>query len=219
MWELDYKEGWAPKNWCFWAVVLEKTLESPLDCKEIQPVYPKGNQPWIFIGRTDAEAEAPILWPPDIKYWLIGKDPHVGKDWGQEEKGAIEYELTGWHHWLNGNEFEQTPGDSEGQGSLACCSPWGHKESDMTERLNNKTAVKINKLELHMLTRIYIVNVQSLEWRKGFLGLFSSIYHFIWDRTIWNQSIKKGEDGYVLWMVSETSLWMTQKRIKIKKHE
>ena len=106
MWELDYKEIWAPKNWCFWNVVLEKTLESPLDCKETQPVYPKGNQSWIFIGRTDAEAEAQILWPSDVKNWLIGKDPDAGKDWRQEEKGTTENEMVGWHHRLNGDEFE-----------------------------------------------------------------------------------------------------------------
>ena len=105
MWELDYKESWAPKNWCYWTVVLEKTLESPLDCKEIQPVHPKGNQSWIFIGRTDAEAEIPILWPPDVKNWLIGKDPDAGKDRGQEEKGMTEDEMVGWHHRLNGQEF------------------------------------------------------------------------------------------------------------------
>ena len=105
MWELDYKESWAPKNWCFWTVVLEKTLESPLDSKEIQPVNPKGNQPWIFIGRTDAEA--PVLWPPDAKNWHIGKDPDAGKDWRQEEKWTIEDEMVGWHHWLSGREFEQ----------------------------------------------------------------------------------------------------------------
>ena len=128
MWELDYKEGWAPKNWCFWTVVLEKTLESPLDCKEIQPVHPKGNQLWIFIGRTDAENEASIVWPLNAKSQLIGKDPDAGKDWRQEEKGATEDEIVGWHHWLNGHE--QTPGDSEGQGGLACCSPWGCKELD-----------------------------------------------------------------------------------------
>ena len=104
MWELDYKESWAPKNWCFWTVVLEKTLESPLDCKKIQPVHSKGDQSWIFIGRTDAEAETPILWPPDAKSWLIGKDPDAGKDWRQEEKGTTEDEMFGWHHW--GNEFE-----------------------------------------------------------------------------------------------------------------
>ena len=106
MWETDYKESWAPKNWCFWGVVLEKTLESPLDCKEIQPVHPKGNQPWIFIGRTDAEAETPILWPPNAKNWLIWKDPHAEKDWRWEEKGMTEDEMVEWHHWLNGHEFE-----------------------------------------------------------------------------------------------------------------
>ena len=125
MWELDYKESWVLKNWCFWIVVLEKTLESPLDCKELQPVHPKGNQSWIFIGRTDAEAETPILWPPDTKNHLIRKDPDAGKDWRQEEKGTIEDEMIGWHHWLNRHEFEQIWGDNEGQGSLAFCSPWG----------------------------------------------------------------------------------------------
>ena len=125
MWVLDHKEGWVPKNWCFRIVVLKKALESSLDCKKIKSVYPKGNQAWIFIGRTDAEAEAPILWPPDEKSWLIGKDPDARKDWGQEEKGKTEDETVGWHHRLNGYEFEQTLWDSEGQGSLACCSAWG----------------------------------------------------------------------------------------------
>ena len=128
-------------NWCFWTVVLEKTLESPMDSKEIKPVHPKGNQPWIFIGKTDTEAEAPILWPPDVKSWLIGKDPHAGKDWGQEEKGTTEDKMIGWHHRLNGHEFEQTLGDSEGQGSLTCCSLWGRKELDTTEWLNNNYIV------------------------------------------------------------------------------
>ena len=136
MWELDYKESWAQKNWCFWTVVLEKTLESPLDCKEIQPVLPKGDQSWVFIGRTDVEAETPIIWPPDAKSWLIWKDPDAGKDWGQEEKGTTEYELVRWHHQLDGHEFEQAPRVGDGQGSLVCCSPWGRKESDMTEWLN-----------------------------------------------------------------------------------
>ena len=122
MWELDHKEDWTPKNWCFWTVVSEKTLESPLDTKEIKPVNPKGNQPWIFVGRTDAEAA--ILWPPDVKSQLIRKDPDVGKDWRQE-MGMTEDEMVGWYHWLNGYEFEQAPGDDEGQGSLACCSPQG----------------------------------------------------------------------------------------------
>ena len=116
--------------------VLEKTLESPLDCKKIQPVHPKGNQSWIFIGRTDVEAEAPILWPPDAKSRLIGKDPDAGKDQRQEEKGMTEDEMVRWHHWHNGYEFEQTPGVGDGQGGLACCGPWGHKESDTTERLS-----------------------------------------------------------------------------------
>ena len=132
-----FEEGWASKNWCFWTVELEKTLESPLDCKEIKSVNPKGNQSWIFIGRTDAEVEAPILWPPDVKSWLIRKAPDAGKDWEQEEKGMTEDEMVGWHHRLNGGEFEQVLGGGEGQGSLVCCSSWHCKQSDATERLNN----------------------------------------------------------------------------------
>ena len=129
---LDHKEGWAPKNWWFWIVVLEKTLASPLDSKKIKPVNPKGNQSWIFIGRTDAQAQAPILWPPDAKSQLTGKDPDARKDWRQKEKGATGDETVGWHHRLNVHEFEQTLGDGEGQRSLVCCSPWGHKELDTT---------------------------------------------------------------------------------------
>ena len=136
MLELDYKESWALKNWCFWTVLLEKILESPLDCKEIQPVHPQGNQPWIFIGRTDAEAETPILWPPDMKNWLIGKDPDAGKNWRWEKKGTTEDEMFGWHHWRNGHEFQSAPGVGDGQGSPACCSLWSRKESDMTSQLN-----------------------------------------------------------------------------------
>ena len=136
MWQLDYKESWVLKNWCFWTVVLEKTLESPLDCKEIQPVHPKGDQSWVFIGGTDSKAETPVLWPPDAESWLIWKDPDAGKDWGQEEKGTTEDEMTGWHHWLNGRESEWTPGVGDGQGGLVCCGSWGRKESDMTEWLN-----------------------------------------------------------------------------------
>ena len=132
MWELDHEEGWGLKNWCFQIVVLEKTPESSLDCKLIIPVNPKGNQPWIFNGRIDAEAETPILWPPDVKSQLFGKDPDAGKDWRQEEKGVIEDETVGGHHWLDGHEFEETPVDSEGQGNMVVCSPWGLKESDTT---------------------------------------------------------------------------------------
>ena len=131
MWELDCKEGWAPKNWCFQTAVLEKTLETPLDSKEITPVNPKGNQLWILTGRPDSKAEVTVLWPPDAKNQLTGKDPDAEKDWGQEETGAAQDEMVGWHHWLNGHELEQTLGDS-GQGSLACYSSWGHKESVLT---------------------------------------------------------------------------------------
>ena len=125
IWELDCKESWVQKNWCFWTVVLEKTLESLLDCKGIQPVHPKGDQSWLFIGRTDVEAETSILWPPDVKNWLIWKDPDAGKDWKQEKKGTTEDEMVGWHHQLDGHEFEQPVGAADGQGGLGCCSPWG----------------------------------------------------------------------------------------------
>ena len=126
----------ALKNWCFWTVVLEKTLESPMDCKEIQPVHSKGDQSWVFFGRTDAKAETPVLWRPHAKSWLIGKDSDAGRNWGQREKGMTEDEMAGWHHWLNGHESEWTPGVGDGQGGLACCSSWGCKESDTTELLN-----------------------------------------------------------------------------------
>ena len=127
MWELDHKESWALKNWCFWTMVLETTLESPLDCKETKPVHLKGNQSWIFIGRTDVEAETPILWPPDWKNWLIGKDPDAGKDWRQKDKRTTEDEMVQWHHWLDGHEFEQALGIGDGRVGLASCSQWGHK--------------------------------------------------------------------------------------------
>ena len=136
MWKLGYKESWVPKTWCFWTVGLEKTLESPWDCKEIQPVHPKGGQSWVFIGRTDAEAETPILWPPDVKSWLIGKDPDARKNWRQDKKGMTEDEMAGWHHQLNGHEFGYTLGVGDGQGGLVCCGSWGQRESDMTEWLN-----------------------------------------------------------------------------------
>ena len=132
----DYKVSWAPKNLCFWTVVLEKTLESPLNCKEIQPVHPKANQSWVFIGRTDAEAETPILWPPDAKSWLIGKDPDAGRDWGQEENGTTEDEMAGWHCGQMDMSLSKLRELVMDKGGLACCSPWGRKESDMTEWLN-----------------------------------------------------------------------------------
>ena len=136
MWELDCEEGWVPKNWCFWTVVLEKTLESLLDCKEIHPVHSEGDQPWDFFGGNDAKAETQVLWPPHAKSWLIGKDSDAGRDWGQEEKGMTENEMAGWYHWLNGHESEWTLGVGDGQGGLSCCDSWGHKESDTTERMN-----------------------------------------------------------------------------------
>ena len=138
MWELNYKECWAPKIWCFWTVVLKKILESPLDCKEIQPVHPKGNQSWIFIGRTDAEAETPVLWPLDEKKWLIWKDPDAQKEWRQEEQGMTEDKMVGWYHRLNEHEFEQALGVGDGKGGLVCCLPWGSMAADTTERLNWK---------------------------------------------------------------------------------
>ena len=156
IWELDYKESWAPKNWCFWTVVLEKTLESLLDCKEIQPVHPKGDQSWLFIGRIDAEAETPTLWPSNAKIWLIGKHPDAGKDWRQEEKGMTEDEMVGWHHQLNGHEFEQSLGVGDGQWSLVCCSPWGCKELGTTEWLNCGSAGKESAC-----------NVADLGWSLG----------------------------------------------------
>ena len=133
MWELDYKESWAPKNWCFQTVVLEKTLESSLDRKEIKLVTLKGNPPWILTERTDAEV--PILWLPGVKSWLIGKDPDAGQDWRQAEKGRTENEMVGWRHQLNGYDFEQTLGNGEGQGSLSCCRSWGYKKWGTTEQL------------------------------------------------------------------------------------
>ena len=178
--ELDHKEGWALKNWCFWTVVLEKTFESSLDCKEIQPVHPEGDQSWVFIGRTDAEAETSVLWPPDAKRWLIWKDPDVGRDWRQEEKGTTEDEMVRWHHWLDGHEFEQAPGVGDGQGGLACCSSWGRKELDTTERLNwtdrsyvpafhmKKYIDKLNKLSKIFHVAVHLHNFQRLGTKCNF---------------------------------------------------
>ena len=154
------------KNWYFWTVLLEKTLESPLNCKELKPIIPKGNQSWIFIGRTDAEAETPILWPLDAKNWLIGKDPDAGKDWRQEEKGRQRDEMVGWHHWLDGHEFEQALGVGDGQESLACCSPWGCKESDMTSVHSVQSLSRVwlfaTPWTAALQTSLSITNTQSL---------------------------------------------------------
>ena len=152
-WTIKKAECWktnAFELWC-WRRLLRV---SPLDCKEIQPVHPKGNQSWIFIGRTDAEVETPKLWPPDLKNWLLRKDPDGGKDWRQDEKGTTEDEMVGWHHQLDGHEFEQALGVGVGQGNLACCSPWGHKESDTTELLNCTELSLCCTLEIN--TPVYI---------------------------------------------------------------
>ena len=159
--ELYSEEGWALKNWCFWTVVLEKTLESALDYKEIQPVHSKGDQPWDFFGRNDAKAETPVVWPPHAKGWLIREDSDAGRDWGQEEKGTTEDEMAGWHHWLDAHESEWTPGVGDGQGGLACCDSWGRKESDTTE---NWTELKL--VCKHLL---FLQTVQCKSWHKFFL--------------------------------------------------
>ena len=163
---------WAPKNWCFWTVVLEKTLESPLDCKEIQPVHSKGDQSWRFIGRNDAKVETPVPWPPQAKSWLIGKASDAVRDWDQEEKGMTEDEMAGWHHRLNGCESERTPGVGDGQEGLACCSSWGHKELDTTEWLNWTESdylkieylVKIKNNNLNPLLQSLDLPIAPLKW-------------------------------------------------------
>ena len=168
MWELDQEEGWVLKNWCF-ELWCWRRLLSPLECKEIKPVNPKGNQPWILIGRTDAEAETPILWPPDEKSWLIREDPEAGKDWRQEEKGTTENEMARWHHRLDGHEFEQAWGAGDGQGGLACFSPWGHKKSGTSEWLNNKHYLFKNLKYIHMCTQAYthIIKGQMMSAGEG----------------------------------------------------
>ena len=163
VWELDHKEDWEPKNWCFWIIMLVKTLENLSDGKKIKPINAKGNQLWIFIGRIDGEVEVPVLWPPDAKSQLIGKDPYAGKDWGQEEKGVTENEKVGWQQLLNGHEFEPTLGDSKGQGSLACCSPWGCKKLDTTQQLKNNWTTCFSSSQ----QRFLIYEVRCTQWFPG----------------------------------------------------
>ena len=168
MWELDCEESWALKNWCFWTVVLEKTLESLLDSKKIEPVHRKGNQSWRLTGRTDAEAETLILWPPDAKNWFIGKDPDAGKDWRREEKGITEDEMVAWHHWLNGHEFL---GVGDGQRGLVCCSPWGHKELDTTEQLNLIEQQNVTKFSKD-IQFLHVRSIQLLQLKRLNYGYF-----------------------------------------------
>ena len=189
MWELDCEESWALKNWCFWTVVLEKTLESPLDCKEIQPVHSKEDQSWDFFGRNDAKAESPVLWPPHAKTWLIGKDSDAGRDWGQEEKGMTEDEMAGWHHWLDGLEFEWTPGVGDGQGGLACCNSWGRKESDTTERLN-----ELNWTRLYL----YLHGSPAWGWERSTSKLYSTspcLFNFYAEYIMWNAQLDATQAG------------------------
>ena len=170
MWVLDHKGDWAPKNWCFWTVVLEKTPENPLDCREIKLVNLKGNQPWIHIGRTDAEAEALVFWSPAVKNWQIWEDPDAEKDWGQEKKRVSEDEMAGWHNQCNGLELGQTLGDGEGQGGLTCCSPWGLKESDRTGWLNNNMKLKYNLYCLVLLIPVSVILVRDHTFFSKYFG-------------------------------------------------
>ena len=170
MWQLDHKEGWVLKNLCFRTVVLEKSLESPWDSKEIKSVNPKGNQPWIFIGRTDTKGDAPILWPPDMKSWLFAKDPDAGKDWRGEEKGMTENEMAGWHHWLNGHESEWTPGVGNGQGSLECCSPWGRKETWLRDWTELNLKIRAHKWR-NIIPISFLYNIKPLLRKKSFQRL------------------------------------------------
>ena len=173
MWELDCEESWALKNRCFWIVVLEKTLESSLDCKEIQPAHSKGDQAWVFTGRTDAKAETAILCPPHAKRWLIGKNSDPGRNWVQK-KGMTEDEMAGWHHWLDGHEFEWTPRVGVGQGTLVCCDTWGHKESNTTEKLKwTELNWVLGQCYFFMIVTLW--KVLSKEWThfsKWILGRF-----------------------------------------------
>ena len=174
MWELNHKDGWTWKNWCFWTVVLEKTLESSLDCKEIQPVHPKGNQSWIFSARTDAEAETPILWPPDVQNWIIGKDPDAEKDWRQEEKGTIENEIFGWHHWIKGHESEQLL-EMVKDREVWCASVHGVTKSDKTERLNWASSVTSNYIKntnKQIIINVQISEIVNLDSLRSFSNIF-----------------------------------------------
>ena len=183
--KVDCEESWVPKNWCFWTVVLEKTLESPLDCNEIQPAHPKGDQSWVFTGRNDVQDETPILWPPDAKSWLIGKDPDAGKDWGQEEKETTEDEIVGWRHQLNGHGFGWTLGVCDGQGGLECCSSWGRKELDKTVQLN-WTELNWCKQENHYHPKVFN--------NKYFSKLTSSM-SVCWQLTTWEFLLRETQQS------------------------
>ena len=186
MWELDCEEGWALKNWRVWTVVLEKTLESPLDCKEIQPIHSEEDQPWDFFGRNDAKAETPVLWPPHVKSWLTGKDSDAGRDWKQEEKGTTEDEMAGWHHWLNGRESEWSPGVGDGQRGLECCDSWGRKASDTTERLNWTELSTPLKSYLHVSSKFSFPLSIVTSWYLLLAPVYSQLL-------IWHHFLIKGQ--------------------------
>ena len=190
MWELDCEESSAPKNWCFWTVVLEKTLESPLDCKEIESVHSKGDQPWVFFGRNDVKAETPILWPLHAKSWLIGKDSDAGRDWGQEEKGKTEDEMARWHHWLDGRESEWTPGVGDGQGGLACCDSWGRK-SDTTERLNWTELIPKNEI---LATKMSEPLIWAISWMNTKIILLNK-------KREWTSSVPQKNRWYMILLI------------------
>ena len=185
MWELDYEESWVLKNWCFWTVVLEKTLESPSCCKEIQPVHSKGDQSWVFIGRTDAEAETPILWPSPAKSWLIEKDSDAGRDWGQGEKGTTEDEMAGWYHWVDGHESEWTLGGGDGQGGLVCCGSW-------CRRVGHDWVPELNWTELDLLWFMDLTFQEDLFEPKCYLNDVDDSHKFC--HTYWNNSCRINYD-------------------------
>ena len=210
-WELGYKESWALKNWCFWTMVLEKTLGLQGD----QPVYPKRNQSWIFIRRTDVEAETPTLWPPNEKSWLIWKDPDAGKDWRQKEKEMTEGEMVGWHHWLNGHEFEWTLGVGNGQGGLSCCSPFGDKESDTTERLKWTELNWIMKFNLYLVFHnlCYFIYLYTM-----LLKTANVTFYFYSSFEIESDSVNHSvsSDSVTSWTVAHwapLSIWFSRQRI------
>ena len=204
MWELDHKEGWVLVNWCFWTVVLEKAFESPLDCKDIKPVNPKEYQSWIFIRRTDTEA--PILGPPDAKSRLIRKDPDAGKDWRQEKKGTTEDKIVGWHHRLNGHDFEQALGGGEGQGSLVCCSPWGHKESDTTKQLNNNNIYGLPwLLRVKNLPAMWETWIWSLGWEDPLEKTMTTHFSIL----AWRTVMDKGAWWASICLVTKSLTWLS----------
>ena len=218
IWELDYKESWAPKNWCFWTVVLEKTLESPLDCKEIQPVHPKGDQSWVLIGGTDVKAETPIFWPPDAKNWLIGKDPDAGRDWGQEEKGTTQDEMVGWHHWLTGHVRTSSrswwwPGKSGVLQSMESQRVWHNWVTEL-----NWTEYK-NSMVYFLWKLVYVGNLIDWEWSyAGYMFFLLSVHcawtikeslMYLWEALRWTLQciLSASSPSFPRWTAADLIAW------------